>query len=98
MKKIAAALVAAVLLMSNISDACAAFVIGWNFIRPLNCLEVPTASVDYLYVYPTTGGVLFTIDLTTITLIAPLCASGDGFYIYWTGTGWTDVSVYASIK
>lgn len=97
MKQSAAALIALALFMSHIASAHA-FNIGWNFIRANNCLGLQFEGVDYFYIYPTTGGELVTIDPIAITALAPLCASGDGFFIYWTGTTWNGVSVYPSIK
>jgi hypothetical protein len=94
-KKIAVALVAAVLLMSTIPGARAD---GWNFIKAYNCYEYRFGGLDYLYITPTTGGFILTNDPTTITVVAPLCASGDGFYVYLSGTIWNGVSVYPPIK
>jgi hypothetical protein len=71
---------------------------GWNFVRANNCYGQNINGVDTLYVYPTTGGFLETTDGVVITSIAPLCASGDGFYVYISGNVWVAISIYASIK
>jgi hypothetical protein len=94
---VAATLIALALSMSHIAGAHA-FTNGWNFVRAFNCLGIQQNGVDTLFVYPTTGGVLATIDSTTITAIAPLCTTGDGFYVYLNGTIWNGISVYPSIK
>jgi hypothetical protein len=95
--RIAATSIALAISMSHTVGAHA-LTNGWNFIRAFNCLGIQLNGVDTLFVYPTTGGVLTTIDSTTITAIAPLCTSGDGFYVYLNGTIWNGISVYASIK
>lgn len=97
MKKVAAMLIAAILLMFNVGSASATLVIGWNFVHPNNCLGFQSGGVDYLVVYTTAGDQIFTIDPVTITAVAPLCASGHGLYIFWTGSGWTAYSIYPSI-
>jgi hypothetical protein len=89
-------LIALALLMIHIAGAHAAS--AWYFIRAYNCLGLQNGGVDTLYVYPTTGGQLTTTDPTTIVALAPLCVSGDGFYVYLNGTIWNGVSVYPSIK
>jgi hypothetical protein len=93
----AATLIGLALLMSHIADA-RAFVLGWNFLRAYDCFGYESSGVNYLYIYPTTGGSLVTTDAVAISLLAPLCASGDGFYIYNTGTAWIYISVYPSMK
>jgi hypothetical protein len=94
---LSATLTALVLLMSHIAGA-QALTNGWNFIRAYNCSSGPAFGVDYLFVYPAAGGALVTTDSITITVLAPLCASGDGFYVYLNGTNWTGTSVYPSIR
>jgi hypothetical protein len=96
-RALAATLIALALLMTHIAGAHA-FTNGWNFIRVFNCLGFQQNGVDYLVIYPTTGGSIFTTDPTTITAVAPLCVSGDGFYINLNGTIWNGVSVYPSIR
>lgn len=96
-RTLAATLTAVVLLMSHIVGA-QAFTNGWNFIKPFNCLGGPVVGVDFVFVYPITGGTLFTTDAVTVSLIAPLCANGDGFYVYLNGTDWIGTSVYPSIR
>ena len=94
---IVAALIALAISMSHIAGA-QAFTNGWNFIRPANCLGGPLVGLNFVYVYPATGGTLVTTDPVTVALIAPLCASGDGFYVNLNGTNWISTSVWASIK
>ena len=97
-KVVAATLVALALSMSDIVGAHA-FTNGWNFIRAYNCLGIQYGGVDYLFVYPSPGSQpLSTTDPTTITAIAPLCVSGDGFFVYLNGGIWDGVSVYPSIR
>jgi hypothetical protein len=96
-KRTAAILIALATLISNI-DSARALTNGWNFIRVYNCFGIQLNGVDTMFVYPTTGGTLTTTDSTTITAIAPLCISGDGFFVYLTGNIWNGVSVYPSIK
>jgi len=95
--RVAATLLALALSMSHIAGAHA-FVLGWNFLRAYNCLGFESGGVNYLFIYPTIGGDLFTTDAVSISLLAPLCASGDGFFIYNTGTAWTQVSIYPAIR
>jgi hypothetical protein len=95
--RIAGTLIALALLMSSIAGA-QAFTNGWNFIRPYNCLGGPVVGADFVFVYPITGGTLITTDAVTVSLIAPLCASGDGFFVYLNGTNWIGTSVYPSIR
>jgi hypothetical protein len=90
--RVSAAFIALALSMSHIASAHA-FVLGWNFLRAYNCVGFESGGANYLYIYPTTGGLLFTMDAVSISLLAPLCASGDGFFIYNTGTAWTQVSI-----
>jgi hypothetical protein len=91
-------------LMSHIAGAQAyTYVLGWNFIRAYNCYGFQSGGVDYMYIYPdATSRPIFTSDPTTITALAPLCASGDGFYINLQGSAqnpvWNGVSVYPSIR
>ena len=73
-KGIAATLIALALSMSHIAGAHA-FVLGWNFLRANSCLGFESDGVNYLFIYPTTGGNLFTTDTVSISLLAPLCAS-----------------------
>jgi hypothetical protein len=91
-KRVTAILIGVLLSISHI-DGAYALTNGWNFI-----LGLQVSGVDTMFVYPTTGGVLTTTDPTTITAIAPLCISGDGFFVYLNGTIWNGVSVYPSIK
>ena len=98
MKKIAIMLIAAMLLMFNEGSASATLFSGWNFIIPFNCLGVQSGGMDYLHVFTIAGDQIVTTDPTAIAAVAPLCASGNGFYIYWTGSAWTAVSIYPSIK
>jgi hypothetical protein len=95
--RIAATLTALAFLMSHIAGA-QAFTNGWNFIHAANCAGGPVFGVDFVFVYPTTGGTLFTTDAVTVSLIAPLCANGDGFYVYLNGTTWIGTSVYPGLK
>ena len=95
---VAATLIVLALLMSHIAGA-QALTNGWNFIRAYNCLGIQSGGVDYLFVYPSPGSQpLSTTDATTITAIAPLCVSGDGFFVYFNGVFWNGVSVYVSIR
>jgi hypothetical protein len=98
MKKITVStLIAVGWLMSQIAGAHA-LTNGWNFIRVYNCYGFQISGVDYMVVYPTTGGSLSTSDPVAITAIAPLCTSGDGFFVYLIGNIWNGVSVYPSIR
>lgn len=97
MKKIAAVLIAALLLMFNVGNASATLVVGWNFVRPNNCVGYQSGPVGCLYIYTIAGDLIYTADATTITAFAPLCATGHGFYIYSTGSSWTAYSIYPSI-
>jgi hypothetical protein len=96
-RTLAATLTALVLLMSHIAGA-QALTNGWNFIRAGSCSGGVAYGVNYVFVYPTTGGALATADSVTITLLAPLCTSGDGFFVYLNGTNWTGISIYPSIR
>jgi hypothetical protein len=98
MNKTRALLLAIVLIMTLSNRVSAQLVNGWNFIRPANCVGIQISSVDYAFIYPTTGGVLTTADPTTITAIAPLCATGHGFFVYLTNGVWTGVSIYPGIS
>jgi hypothetical protein len=71
---------------------------GWNFLRAYNCFGLNNAGVDILQIFPTTGGFLETSDGVVIAAMAPLCASGDGFYAYVSGNIWLYISIYPSIK
>jgi hypothetical protein len=71
---------------------------GWNFLRAYNCYGQNVNGVDYLQIFPTTGGFLETTDGVVIAAMAPLCASGDGFYAYISGNSWIAISIYPSIK
>jgi hypothetical protein len=97
MRRVAATVIALTLSMAQIATAHA-LTNGWNFIRAYNCLGIQLSGIDTMFVYPTTGGVLTTTDPTTITAIAPLCISGDGFFVYLNGAIWNGVSVYPSIR
>ena len=66
--RIAATLIALALSMSHIAGA-QAFTNGWNFIRPSNCLGGPAVGLDFVFVYPITGGTLFTTDAITIACL-----------------------------
>jgi hypothetical protein len=95
-----ATLTALVLLMSPIPGA-QTFTNGWNFIRPSSCVGGPLVGLNFVFVYPTAatgGGSLVTTDPVTVALIAPRCASGDGFWVYLNGTDWLTTSVWASSK
>ena len=96
-RTLAATLTALALLMSPI-DGAQAFTNGWNFIRAQNCGGGPLFGLDFIFIYPATGGTLVTTDAITISLLAPLCASGQGFYVYINGTNWTGTSVYPSVR
>ena len=96
--RIAATLIALALSMSFIAGA-QAFTNGWNFNRPYNCYGGPALGTNFVFVQDIiTGGTLFTTDSVTVSLLAPLCASGDGFFVYLNGTNWTGTSVYPGIK
>jgi hypothetical protein len=95
--RIAATLIALAIPMSHIAGA-QAFINGWNFIKPSNCLGFQINGVDTLFVYPTAGGVLTTTDPITLIAIASACFSGDGFFAYLNGTNWIGVSVYPGFK
>jgi hypothetical protein len=95
--RIAATLIALAISMSHIASV-QALTNGWNFIHANNCGGGPAFGVDFVFVYPTTGGTLFTTDAVTVSLIAPLCASGQGFFVYLNGTDWVATSVYPSVR
>jgi hypothetical protein len=96
--RIVATLIALAISMSYIAGA-QAFTNGWNFIRPYNCYGGPALGTNFVFVQDIiTGGTLFTTDSVTVSLLAPLCASGDGFYVLLNGTTWTATSVYPSIR
>ena len=67
-KAVAATLIALALSMSHIAGA-QALTNGWNFIRAYNCAGGPVFGVDIVFVYPTTGGTLFTTDAITIACL-----------------------------
>jgi len=102
--KAAATLIALAWLISHITGAQAYnYVVGWNFIRPYNCLGFQSGGVDFMYIYPDTLNTpIATSDPTAITALAPLCVSGAGFYINLQIVAgqivWNGVSVYPSIK
>jgi hypothetical protein len=75
-----------------------AFNIGWNFIRVLDCVGYQIQGVDYLFIYPTTGGALVTADLGTINAAAQFCANGNAFYILWDGAAWNGVLIYPGLR
>ena len=95
--RIAGAFIAVAISMSHIAGAWA-FTNGWNFIRPFNCGGGPVFGTDVIFIQPVTGGTLVTTDAVTVSLLAPLCASGQGFYVYLNGTNWVGTSVYPSIR
>ena len=96
-KTIMVALIAAASFFGGMSNTNA-LVVGWNFIRVAGCYGLQANGVDYLYIYPTTGGYFFTFDSTTISAAAQFCANGNAFYIYWTGTTWNGVLIYPGLK
>ena len=91
--RVAATLIALALSISHIAGA-QALTNGWNFIHASNCGGGPAFGLDFVFVYPTTGGSLVTSDPVTVSLLAPLCASGQGFYVLLNGTTWIATSVY----
>jgi hypothetical protein len=95
--RVAATLITLVLLLSHIASAHA-LTNGWNFVRAYNCYGSNSGGVDFLQIFPTTGGFLQTTDPVVITSVAPLCSSGDGFYVYLNGNIWIAISIYPFIK
>jgi hypothetical protein len=91
------AAVAAALLIGGIGKAHA-FTIGWNLIRVSACYAVSILGVDYLYVYPTTGGYLVTSDPIAVSAGAQFCANGNAFYAYWDGALWNGVVMVPGLK
>ena len=73
----------------------ARFVLGWNFIKPYACQGVAYSGVNYLIIYPTIGGSLYTSDIVSITLATPYCTSGGAFYVYTPdGINWTQTYLF----
>jgi hypothetical protein len=54
-RAIIVALIAAASFFGGMSETDA-LDIGWNFIRVSGCYGLQSNGVDYLYIYPTTGG------------------------------------------
>jgi hypothetical protein len=96
-KTIAVTLIVAASFIGGIGKADA-FSIGWNLIRVAACYGVQISNIDYLYIYPTTGGYLLTSDLATVIAAAQFCANGNAFYIYWDGAAWNGVVLYPGLK
>jgi len=96
-QRIAMILIAAGLFIFNIGSANA-FVVGWNLVRVSSCVGFQISGVDYLFVYPITGGVISTIDPTTIAAAAQFCANGNAFYIYFDGANWNGVLLYPGLR
>jgi hypothetical protein len=96
-RTLAATLIALALLMSPIAGA-QAFTNGWNFIHATDCAGGPAYGLDFVLVYPNEGGTLVTTDPVTVSLIAPFCASGQGFYVNINGTTWVGTSVPSSFR
>ena len=90
MRKSLAIALLSVLALTGSSSFARAFTLGWNYIAPRSCLGVAYNGVNYLIIYPTIGGSLFTSDIVSITLATPYCTSGGAFYVYTPdGSNWT---------
>ena len=99
MKRIfAIPLMALVLLVSYMTSAHA-ISLGWNVIRPTNCLGYQLGGLDYLFIYTAGGSYVYTYDSVMIVSAVPFCASGQPFYLYTPdGVHATLVSVYPGLK
>ena len=86
------------LLVSCMTSAHA-FSIGWNLIRPTNCLGFQAGGVDYLYIYTSPTSYFYTDDSVMIVAAVPFCASGQPFYLYTPdGVHTTYVSIFPGLK
>jgi hypothetical protein len=82
MRKTLAIALLSVLALIGSSSFARAFVIGWNYIAPAACYGSIYNGVNYLIIYPASGGSLTTTDTVSITLAAPYCSRGGAFYVY----------------
>ncbi len=87
-----AAVAATVVTMSPVADAASGaggLAAGWNLIQVSYCYQYPYNGYTILYVYPTTGGYLWTYEQDLVAATANFCANGNRFYVYSsTGSNW----------
>ena len=94
---LSAVLLALALLVGG-SHRARALADGWNVIEVSYCQSGAANGTDSLYIYPKSGGYLFTLDTVLINMIANFCANGNFFYAYLTGGVWNGVILYPGFK
>ena len=91
-------LLVASLLVSSPNPA-RALTVGWNLVRISYCYGSQSNGIDFLYVFPTTGGALFVTDAITLNAAAQFCANGNAFYAFVDGNGLVSaVTLYPGFK
>lgn len=80
------------------SDRAHALTNGWNLIEISVCYGGATDGADYLYIYPKSGGYLYTLDPLLVTVVSNFCVNGNAFYAYLTGGSWNGVALYPGFK
>lgn len=98
----AAALFAASSLVAPAADAASGasmLPVGWTLVEASGCVTGQTNGVTYLYIYPTTGGMLWTNEQDLVASISTFCAYGSYFYAFSAnGSTWDNTYYTASLN
>lgn len=67
---------------------------GWTLVNPSGCTTGQANGVTYLYIYPTSGGYLWTNEPDLVASLMWLCTVGERFYVHsLTGSSWDNTYV-----
>ncbi|MFO1152818.1 MAG: hypothetical protein U1E42_03995 [Rhodospirillales bacterium] len=80
---------------ANAASGAGSVATGWTLVTPSYCFQYQYSGVNYLYIYPTSGGYFWTSEPELIASFSELCAYGSLFYAYSSsGTSW-DYTYYS---
>jgi hypothetical protein len=72
------------------------FVIGWNYIHPMNCQAYYYGGYYYFLVHALEGGYFYTTDIRWQNTLAPACQTGYwvAFHVYDAFNDWDQIYTY----
>ncbi|MFO1129688.1 MAG: hypothetical protein U1E66_14780 [Rhodospirillales bacterium] len=74
---------------ANAASGAGSVATGWTLVTPSYCFQYQYSGLNYLYIYPTSGGYFWTTEPELISSFAEYCGYGSLFYAYSSnGSNW----------
>lgn len=54
----------------------------WSLVRPSICFQHLFNGLTYLFIYPQSGGYIWSTEQDVVAATSGFCAYGDAFYVY----------------